>query len=89
MQFFLTEIVARVVAIYLFVEGARALWRGLAERKTSSVSYAFMDAFFPIWEWRADRDTAPFRYWFMISGQVFTLFVCLFMAIFGWWVPNK
>jgi hypothetical protein len=33
MQFFLYEIVARIVAIYLCVYCSRKLWYGLAERK--------------------------------------------------------
>jgi len=68
MQFFLTAIVARAVAIYLLIDGARVLWYGLAERKTSVANYAFMDAFFRLPDWSADRDTAPFRYWFLIGG---------------------
>jgi hypothetical protein len=34
MQFFLYEIVARIVAIYLFFDCSRKLWYGLKERKT-------------------------------------------------------
>jgi len=33
MQFFLYEIVARIVAIYLFFDCSRKLWYGLKERK--------------------------------------------------------
>ena len=33
MQFFLTEIVARVAAIYLFFDCSRDVWHGLIERK--------------------------------------------------------
>ena len=33
MQFFLYEIVARIVAIYLCVDCSRRLWHGLVERK--------------------------------------------------------
>jgi hypothetical protein len=94
MQFFLHEIVARVVAIYLFVDGSRALWIALAERKTWFLYYdvidrlSLMDRFFRVPEWTVNRDSAPFRFWFLISGQVFTLIACLVMAIFGWWTPK-
>jgi len=87
MQFFLCEIVARVVAIFFLIDGCRALWNGLAERKTAVANYEFMDMFVRLPDWRADRDTAPFRYWYLISGQVFMVFVCLVLAIFGW-TPN-
>ena len=88
MQFFLTEIVARILAIYLLVDGGRVLWCGLAERKTAVANYMFMEAFVRLPDWSADRNTAPYQYWFLISGQVFGLFVFLVMAIFGWYVPK-
>jgi hypothetical protein len=59
MQFFLYEIVARVIAIYLLVDTGRALWYGLAERKTAVANYMFMDAFIRLPDWSADRDSAP------------------------------
>jgi hypothetical protein len=37
MRFFLYEIVARIVAIYLFVDYSRKLWHGLVERKIGYV----------------------------------------------------
>jgi hypothetical protein len=37
MRFFLYEIVARIVAIYLFVDYSRKLWFGLVERKIGYV----------------------------------------------------
>jgi hypothetical protein len=39
MQFFLYEIVARIVAIYLCVDCSGRLWRGLVERK---IAYSMM-----------------------------------------------
>jgi len=88
LEFFLYDIVARVAAVYLFVDGSLALWSALAERKTSVVNYAFMDMFCRLPDWSADRETAPLQYWFMISGKVFMLFVCLVIAIFGWYRPH-
>jgi hypothetical protein len=43
MQFFLYEIVARIVAIYLCVDCSRTLWRGLVERKIRSFNPEFLD----------------------------------------------
>ena len=88
LEFFLYEIVARVVALYLFVDGSIALRNGLAERKTAVANYAFMDMFWRLPDWSADRETAPWQYWFLISGKVFMLFACLVMMIFGWYHPK-
>ena len=92
MQFFLYEIVARIVAIYLCVDCYRTLRQGLAERKIKSYSSdpvnwileAFMDPSIRI----AQRDTAPIRYWIVMGVQVFALVGCFFVAIFGWWHPT-
>jgi hypothetical protein len=43
MQFFLDEIVARIVAIYLFVDCSRKLWYGLVERKIAYFNPNFLD----------------------------------------------
>jgi hypothetical protein len=89
MQFFLCEIVARVVAICLFVNCSRDLWHGLVERKIVFLSPDFLE-----WlllggvDWVAHRDAAPIRYWMQIGGEIMTLAACLVVAIFGWWVPN-
>jgi hypothetical protein len=92
MQFFLYEIVARIVAIYLCVDCYRKLRDGLAERKIASYSSdpvnwipdAFMDPSIHV----AQRDTAPVRYWIVMGLQAFALVGCLGVAIFGWWHPN-
>ena len=91
MQFFLYEIVARVVAIYLCVDCYRKLRKGLAERKIASYSSdpvnwvleAFMDPSIHI----AQRDTAPVRYWIVMGLQAFALAGCCVVAIFGWFHP--
>ena len=88
LEFFLYEIAARVVAFYLFVDGSVGLWNALSERKTSVANYMFMDMFVRLPDWSADRETAPWQYWFLIAGKVFMLFVCLVIAIFGWWHPK-
>jgi len=84
MRFFLYEIVARIVAIYLCFDCSRKLRNGLAERKIAYFHGNFLD-----WSnWVADRDAAPVQYWIQIGFQIIILVACLFVAIFGWWQPN-
>jgi len=84
MDFFLYEIVARVVAIYLFFDCGRQLRRGLVERK---IKYFTPDIL--IWSiWVAHRDAAPVQYWIQIGFRVMSLVACLVVAIFGWWRPG-
>src|SRR5215510_6317908 len=47
MQFFLYEIVARIVAIYLCFDCGRDVWHGFVERKTRPCSPDFLDWFNP------------------------------------------
>ena len=84
MQFFLYEIVARIVAIYLCVDSSRKLWHGFVERKIGYFNPSLLD-----WSnWVAHRDATPIQYWIQIGIRI-TLFVaCLFVAIFGWWRPT-
>jgi hypothetical protein len=84
MQFFLYEVVARVVAIYLFVDCSRTLWHGLVERKIAFFNSDLLD-----WSNRvAHRDATPVQYWIQIAIPISILVACLFVAIFGWWRPN-
>jgi hypothetical protein len=84
MQFFLYEIVARIVAIYLCLDCNRKLRRGLVERKIAYFNGNFLD-----WSnWVADRDATPVRYWIQMGIRIMILVACLFVAIFGWWQPN-
>jgi hypothetical protein len=85
MQFFLYEIVARVVAAYLCYDCGRRLWRGLNERKIAYYhsNTNLLDWF--LWTNRiADRDTAPIVYWITIGLHVFATLGCLGVAIVGW-----
>jgi hypothetical protein len=85
MQFFLCEIVARIVAAYLCVNCYRKLRNGLAERKIAYVSADLLD-----W-WThgvADRDAAPVSYWIQMGSQTTTLAACAVVTIFGWWQPT-
>lgn len=88
LEFFLYQILARIAAIYLLVDGGRALWYGLTQRKTAVENYEFMGMFVRLPDWSAERDTAPWQYWWLISGQVFMLACCLVIAIFGWYHPK-
>jgi len=87
MQFFLYEIVARVVAIYLCFDCYRKLRNGLVERKIGYFSPDLLD-----W-WSMNkviqRDIAPIRYWIEIGIRIILLFACLAVAVFGWWQPNS
>jgi hypothetical protein len=92
MQFFLYEIVARIVAIYLCVDCYRKLRHGLAERKIASFSSDpvnwFLDSFMDPSIRVAHRDATPVRYWIVMGIWIISLVACLFVAIFGWWHPN-
>jgi hypothetical protein len=84
MQFFLYEIVARIVAIYLCVDCSRKLWHGLVERKIAYFNSNILD-----WSnWVAHRDATPVRYWIQIAIRIIALVASLVVAIFGWWQPN-
>jgi len=85
MQFFLYEIVARVVAIYLFIDGGHKLWNGLVERK---IPY-FHRSLLLDWSHQvADRDATPILYWIEMGLRTLAWVSCLVVAIFGWWHPD-
>jgi hypothetical protein len=93
MQFFLNEIVARIVAIYLCVDLSRKLWFGLVERRIGYVvrDGDFLGLLLDWVDWSKlviHRDAAPVRYWIQIGLVTFTLFASLVVAIFGWWQPS-
>jgi hypothetical protein len=84
MHFFLYEIVARIVAIYLFVDCSRTIWNGLVEGK---IRY-FQSSLLSWWTGLAHRDATPIQYWMQIGFQIIILVACLFVAIFGWRQPT-
>jgi len=89
MQFFLYEIVARIVAIYLFVDCWRTIRNGLIERKIAYFNDDLIDWLLIDWSnWSIHRDAAPVRYWITIGLRIIFLVGCLGVAIFGWWQPN-
>jgi hypothetical protein len=85
MQFFLYQIAARIVAIYLCLYFSRELRNGLVERKIRYWNSDLLD-------WYSygflHRDAAPIRYWIQIGIRITSLVACLFVAIFGWFQPN-
>ena len=83
MQFFLYEVVARAIAIYLCVDSCRELWGGFFERKLRAFNGDLLD--WSSWSRRVvDRDSAPVGYWIQIGIRIFMLLACLLVAIFGW-----
>ena len=83
MRFFLYEILARIVAIYLCVYCSCQLWYGLVERKIAYFNDDFLDGLLIDWsKVIAYRDATPVRYWIQIGLQTTSLVACLFVAIF-------
>lgn len=93
MRFFLHEIAARALAIYLCVDCIRTLRHGLIERRIMRFS-THTDIVNWLLDWSGwsrqvfHRDTAPVRYWIEMGSQAAALLACLFVAIFGWWQPT-
>ncbi|MEY9136411.1 hypothetical protein ACVIWV_007028 [Bradyrhizobium diazoefficiens] len=88
MRFFLCEIVARIVAIYLCVDCSRMLRDGYTERQIRASS---PDLVVCLLDWSRQvfqRDTAPVQYWIEMGHQAICLLACLVVATFGWWLPN-
>jgi hypothetical protein len=94
MQFFLYEVVARIVAAYLCYDCGRNLWFGLAERKIAIFNRPdLLDwslDWFSDWSTRiVHRDTQPIQYWMQIGIQVVLVLSCFGVAILGWWHPDS
>lgn len=84
MHFFLYEIAARVLAIYLCVDCGRSLWSGFHERK---IAYVSNDVLIWLLDWSSrvvHRDNSPVLYWMQMGSQFVALLACLFVAAFGW-----
>ncbi len=82
MRFFLYEIVARIVAIYLCFDCGRRVWGGLVERKITLFNTDLLDWWSPAQVFH--RDAAPVRYWIVVGLQAFAMVGCLVAAIIGW-----
>ena len=88
MQFFLYEILARIVAAYLFIDSARELRAGLVERKIDIFNPDWLDWLLNLSPREVQRDTSPFWYWSQIVIHAFVMVCCLVVAIFGWFHPE-
>ncbi|MFO1136921.1 MAG: hypothetical protein U1E30_17215 [Rhodoblastus sp.] len=85
MSFFLTEILARIVAAYLAVDCARKLLRGLSEGKIAIFNPDLLDWF----SYKpADRNATPAQFWIEMGLQAIMLVSCIAVAIFGWFRPG-
>jgi hypothetical protein len=91
MQFFLYEILARIVAAYFGFDSGRKIWIGLIERRItySLATGDLMDMFFPApRELVFERDIEPVRYWIIVGGQIIFVFGCLVIVVHGWFRPD-
>jgi hypothetical protein len=89
MQFFLDQIAARILGLYVFISCGRTLWRGLVERKIDTYNDDWIGGMLIDWsKWINYRDTTPIRYWISISLYAFAVVGGLGVAIFGWFRPD-
>jgi hypothetical protein len=88
MQFFLTQILARAVALYLCVDCYRTLRLGLTGRTIRSFSPDMLDWLLGLSSQVFDRDATPVRFWLEMAIQAGLLAACVVMAIFGWHVTG-
>ncbi len=92
MQFLLYEIVARIVAIYLFFDCGRKLRNGFIERKITFITGDLFDVVDWLVNWKNlifHRDTQPVRYWMQMGSKMLGLVACCVVAIFGWFHPTS
>jgi hypothetical protein len=82
-QFFLTQIVARIVAAYLAYDCLRTVRRALAEGNIRWFNSDLLN-----WSTTyANRRREPYQFWFQVGFQVFLMFVCAIVVLFGWIRP--
>ncbi|MCB1539913.1 MAG: hypothetical protein KDJ25_03390 [Rhodoblastus sp.] len=81
MDFFLTQILARLVGGYLAYDCARSVWCGLRNGKIRLFQSGYV-VWWPVQE--VERDAAPLLFWIQIAIQTFLFFPCLVFAIVGW-----
>ena len=81
MQFFLTEILARIVAAYLAFDCVRKLRGGLREGKIGLFNPDLLDWF----SYKpADRTATPTQFWIEMGLQAIMLASCIVVVLFGW-----
>ena len=84
MQFFLYDIVGRIVAACLCLDCYRSLLNGLVERKIRRFQPNLMPFLLRPNGIVYKRDSEPVFYWMQIGTQAGLLLSCLFVAVFGW-----
>jgi hypothetical protein len=89
MQFFLYEVVARVVAAYLCFDCYRDLRTGLIDRKIGIYNPDLIEWLLDWSNWAVHRDTQPIQYWIQIVVHVGVMLSCLAVAVFGWFHPDS
>ena len=88
MQFFLYEVVARVVAAYVCFDCYRDLRAGLIDKKIGIYNPDVMDWLLDWSNWVVHRDTQPIQYWIQIVAHAVVMLSCLAVAVFGWFHPD-
>lgn len=89
MHFFLYEIAARILAVYLLVDSVRTLRRAVVEGKICYHSSNWFDFFFDWSDRIIDRNTSPFFYRLQFCAQIATVAGCLFVLVFGWHISAR
>lgn len=83
MQFFLEQIVARIVGAWVVVDCARMLRGAFRDGKIRGHNADFLNW----WRWVADRQSEPVSFWIQVSLQIVFLLSGATIAIFGWLRP--
>lgn len=84
MHMFLTQVVARVVGLYLFVETLKIIHRGLSTGTIRTFNNDILSDFLGLSVTRVTKNRSPFLYWLTVLVQSTILLSCLAVAIFGW-----
>ena len=84
MDFFLHQIAARILAIYLCVDSIRTLKLALAEGKIRYHSSDWIDLLLNWSDRFTYRDRSPGWFWIQFGLQVSAVCACIFVVIFGW-----
>lgn len=84
MHFFLYQIAARAVAIYLLFDCIRTVRNALLQGNITCYSHDVVIWLLGPSSWVVRRDAAPIQYWMLMGFQVMASLGFLFIAIFGW-----
>ncbi|QUS40337.1 hypothetical protein RPMA_16960 [Tardiphaga alba] len=88
MQFFLTEVVARLVAAYFLFDTYRTLRRGLSHGSFVPFEPDVVNWILESFQDRAaltvHRKRTPIRFWISIGLDALLLVACFYIVVFGW-----